>query len=73
MTLVDVNLYVMDRRHFVRFIGGVSLTSTLAPSYLFANKTLKANGVLVENLTGPMRRRIKCAVITGPVQVLVLT
>ena len=35
----------MDRRHFV---GGVSLTSTLTPSYIFANTPLKDSGVLVE-------------------------
>ena len=38
----------MDRRNFIRIIGGTSITSTLAPSYLFAAPATTGKGVLVE-------------------------
>lgn len=38
----------MNRRKFIRVVGGVSLTSTTAPTYLFGAKAAPKDGVLLE-------------------------
>ncbi len=38
----------MNRRHFIRIIGGTAFTSAVAPNYLFASQGNGPSGVLVE-------------------------
>ncbi len=37
-----------NRRQFIRVVGGVSLTSAFAPSYVFANRAPARQGILLE-------------------------
>ncbi len=49
MTISSNNLRVTDRRSFLRVIGGVGLTSAIAPGYLLAqSEKAYARGILIE-------------------------
>ena len=41
----------MNRRKFIRVIGGISIISSIAPTYAFSNTTLSQDGILLEAAT----------------------
>ena len=47
----------MQRRDFIRIVGGASVVTAMAPNYVFANGTLSSDGVLLEACTfkNPLR------------------